>query len=51
MKKKTAVVSFLGICIVLAVLLLTDIITPFFGGCVFAVALVVVGGVSRGFRK
>lgn len=51
MDKKTAGFLFLGICAVLAILLLTQTITFLVSGCVFAVALVLLGGLSRGFRK
>ncbi|HEX3043275.1 MAG TPA: hypothetical protein VHY08_00860 [Bacillota bacterium] len=51
MKKKTAGVLFLGICVILAVLLLTKVISPIVSGCVFAGALVGLGITSWGFRK
>jgi hypothetical protein len=51
MNRKNAGISFLGICIVLAVLILAGVITPLVGGCGFAIALVLLGGLSRGFRK
>lgn len=51
MNKKTANLFFVGICIVLAILLLMDRISPLVSGCIFAVALVVLGLASRGFRK
>jgi hypothetical protein len=51
MKGKTAGLLFLGICIVLAVLLLGKAITPFVSGCIFAVSLVMLGGFSKGFNK
>lgn len=41
----------LGICIVIAVLLLTKAITPVAGAISFAVSLAVLGWVSGGFRK
>ncbi len=50
MKRKTAVASFLGVCIILAILLLSKIITSTISGLVFAIALVLFGGLSRGFR-
>ncbi len=42
---------FLGVCIVLAILLLTRTITTTASAWIFAVALVILGGMSRGFRK
>ena len=50
MNRKTAIVSFLAVCIALAVLLLTQIVTPVIGSAIFAIALVLFGGLSRGFR-
>jgi hypothetical protein len=49
MKRKAAGLLFLGICGALALLLLTGTITPLAGGCIFAVALVAFGALSRGF--
>ncbi|MGD0337826.1 MAG: hypothetical protein ABSB78_03460 [Bacteroidota bacterium] len=51
MSRKTAGFLFLVICIILAILLLAGTITPIASGCIFAVALVLLGGLSRGFRK
>lgn len=51
MNKKTAGLLFLGICIVLAVLLLLKAIPPLVSGGVFALALLVLGGVSLGFTR
>ena len=51
MSRKSAVIAFLGICILLAILLLTKTIGPLVSGVVFAVALVVFGLLSRGFTK
>lgn len=51
MKGKTASFIFLGVCVILAALLLTKTITPIQSGTVFAIALVLLGGISRGFRK
>jgi hypothetical protein len=51
MDKTIAGVFFLGTCVVLAVLLLTGTISPLVSGSVFALALIAVGGLSRGFRK
>jgi len=41
----------MAVCVVLAVLLLTRSITPILSGTVFAIALVVLGVLSAGFRK
>jgi hypothetical protein len=51
MSKKIAVFSFLGVCIILAILLLLNIIKPLIGGIIFASTLLVFGLLSRGFRK
>jgi hypothetical protein len=51
MNRKYAGFIFLGICILLAILLLTRLISPLVSGCLFAVALVVLGLLSGGFRK
>ena len=51
MSRKTAAFSFLGICVVLAILLLIKAITPLVSGIIFAIALVLFGLLSRGFRK
>jgi hypothetical protein len=51
MNRKTAVLLFLGICVALAALLVMGMITPFIGGAIFAVALVMFGGLSKGFRR
>jgi hypothetical protein len=51
LKGKSASLLFLGICIVLAVLLLTRALTPILSGVVFAIALAVLGLLSAGFRK
>ncbi len=47
MDGKVAGFLFLGVCLILAVLLLTRTIAPLLSGTVFAVALVVFGGLSR----
>jgi hypothetical protein len=49
MKRKAAVLSFLGVCIILA-LLLSKIISSTVSGLLFAMALIVFGGLSRRFR-
>ena len=51
MNGKTAAFIFVGVCVILAVLLLTGFISPIVSGSVFAVALVLLGGMSGGFRK
>lgn len=51
MKKNIAGLMFLGVCIILAILLITKLISPFVSGSVFAIALVLLGGFSKGFRK
>lgn len=51
MQGKTAGLVFLGVCVILAALLLTKTITPMQSGTVFAIALVLLGGISSGFRK
>ena len=51
MKGKAAGFLFLIVCIVLAGLLLARVVAPLTSGIVFAVALVVLGGLSRGFRN
>jgi hypothetical protein len=48
---KTARFVFLGICVILAALLLAQVITPIVSGTIFAIALVLLGGFSGGFRK
>ena len=50
MSKRLAALSFLAVCIGLAVLLVLGVITPLVSGCAFAIALVILGGLSRGFR-
>ncbi len=50
MSRGVALTLVLVTCMVLAGLLLFDAITPLVSGSVFAVALVIFGGLSRGFR-
>jgi hypothetical protein len=50
MKRKNAVTSFVIVCVVLAILLLTQIISVIIGAFAFAIALALFGGLSRGFR-
>ena len=49
MNRKTASLTFLAICLVLAILLIAKIITPLVGGIIFAIALASFGVISRGF--
>jgi hypothetical protein len=51
MNAKPALVIFLGVCLILAGLLLFQVIDPIVSGAIFAVALVVLGGLSKGFKK
>jgi hypothetical protein len=51
MKGKTAGFVFLGVSVILAALLLAKAITPFQSGIVFAIALILLGGFSSGFKK
>ncbi len=51
MKDKTAGYIFLAICFILAILLLTKVIDYFLSGSIFAIALILLGGLSKGFRK
>ncbi len=50
MSRRVALGLYLGVCVVLAALLVTKAIAPVVGGGIFAIALVVLGGLSRGFR-
>jgi len=51
MDRKLAAAIFLGICVVLAILLLVRAVTPLVSGIIFATALVLLGLLSWGFRK
>jgi hypothetical protein len=51
MKGSLAGLLFLGVCVALAALLLAHVIRPVVSGAVFAIALVVFGLLSRGFRR
>lgn len=51
MNGRVAGFIFLAICVVLAILLLTRAIKPLSSGIIFAVALVVLGILSGGFRR
>ncbi|HLC05488.1 MAG TPA: hypothetical protein VJK02_20820 [Anaerolineales bacterium] len=50
MSRNLALGLFLATCVMLAVLLLIRAIKPLDAGAVFAIALVLFGGLSRGFR-
>jgi hypothetical protein len=50
MKRKYAIGIFICVCLLLTILLLTNIITSIVSGVIFAVALMVFGSLSRGFR-
>ena len=51
MKGSLAGLLFLGVCIGLSALLLAHVIKPVVSGALFAIALVVLGLLSRGFRR
>lgn len=51
MNRRLAGFLFLGTCAILAFLLITHKIGALVSGFVFALALVVFGGLSRGFRR
>ena len=51
MTGKTAGLMFLGVCIVLAFLLLTHAISPVVSGTIFAGSLLLFGSLSSGFRR
>jgi uncharacterized membrane protein len=51
MNRKTAALSFFGVCLVLAILLVTKAISPNFSGGIFAIALGAFGILSRGFTN
>jgi hypothetical protein len=51
MNRRLAGILFLAVCIALALLLLTGTIPFLVSGGIFAVALVLFGGLSRGFRR
>ena len=51
MEGKVAVILLVNICVILAVLLLLHAITPLVSGVVFAIVLVTLGGLSKGFRR
>jgi uncharacterized membrane protein len=49
--RKTAAFLFLGVCVILVILLLMKAVTPLVSGAIFALALVLFGLLSRGFKK
>ena len=51
MKRKSAGLLFLSICIVLAILLFTKTISSTVSGSIFALALIILGGASKGFTN
>jgi len=51
MKGKTAGFLFLGVCVCLAAFLFFEVVTPIVSAAIFAVALVLIGGASSGFRR
>ena len=51
MDRKLALGLFLATCLILAILLMMQIISPLISGIIFAIALILFGGLSRGFRK
>lgn len=51
MSRNAAVLSFFGICVVLGILVLLNILPSMIGVIIFAVALVTFGLLSRGFKK
>ena len=51
MNRKPAAVIFLVVCVVLAFLMLTQIITLVISGALFAITLVALGLLSQGFKR
>ncbi|MFQ6612795.1 MAG: hypothetical protein ACE5D2_06800 [Fidelibacterota bacterium] len=51
MEGKTAGYIFLGICVILAILLMIGMVTPVISGSIFALALVFLGVLSNGFAR
>lgn len=47
MNQRTAGFTFLGVCVILAILLFTRTISPMVSGGLFAAALIIFGGLSR----
>jgi len=51
MDGKIAVILLVNICVILAVLLLIQAVTPLISGVIFAIVLVTLGVLSKGFRR
>ena len=51
MNKKTAGLTFLAVCLVLAALLVAKALSPILSGAIFAIALAGFGILSRGFTR
>lgn len=51
MKRKVAGLIFLGVCLLLALLLIAKVITPILSSGLFALALVTLGLASNDFKK
>jgi len=51
MKGSVARILFVSVCLIIAILLLARAISTIVGSAVFAVALVVLGVMSHGFRR
>ncbi len=51
MKSKAANIIFLIVCVILAILLLTNLINSTVSGIIFAIALVLLGILSKGFKR
>jgi len=51
MNGKMAGILFLATCVILGILLLTQVVTPIVGAIIFAVALVAFRMLSKGFRR
>jgi predicted RND superfamily exporter protein len=49
--KTPALLAFLAVCVILAVLLLAGVVTPIAASLLFAVALLVFGSASRAFQR
>lgn len=51
MRGKPAKLIYLCICVLIAILLLTQVISPIVGGFIFASALLILGSLSKGFKR
>lgn len=51
MNRKLALISFVSVCLIVAVLLLTAIISFIVGAIIFAISLALFGSLSKGFKK